>query len=71
MDENCNLAKGQDQLKNLEKNYFGWNFRKDGQSSLKAQLKTISLFLAFFDEENKDYVENQVTLKEVQEALIV
>ena len=69
MDENGNLAKGQDQLKNLAQKHFGRIFKIDDQSSLEAQLKTIILFPTFFDDEDKDYVGKQVNLKEVDEAL--
>ena len=69
VDENGNLVKGQDQLQNLAKNCFDRIFKRGGQTSLEAQLKTIKYYLAFFVEEDKILMENQLTLKEVQEAL--
>ena len=61
--------KGQDNLQRLEKNYLKNIFKRDEQTSLEAQLKTVSLFPTFFNEEYILLIQGQVTLQEIQDFL--
>ena len=57
------------QLQLLEKTHFEKIFKKDGLTSIEAQLNTIRLYPTFINEEDINHVKDQVLIKEVQQAL--
>ena len=69
IDENGNVVKTQYHLNLLARAHFENIVKKDGQSSLESQLKTVRLFPAFFNEADNLFVQDQVTLKEILEGL--
>ena len=63
------MQKGQHELWEFALHYFGEIYKDNGNCYLEAQLKTIKLFPSFFYSGEKKILGEEVTLKEIEDAL--